>query len=396
MLLSTAVVDDTQRQSCRILVALSGGVDSAIAAARLVDAGHEVIGVTFRLWQEPVPAPEPGAPGPRDAVADARRVAESIGIPHRIVDQRQHFAATVVTPFVDAYLSGQTPSPCVYCNRQIKLHSLLQLADELGAAAVATGHYARVRRDGGGRSHLLRSRAGGKDQSYFLYRLVGPGLERLVLPLGDSDKPTVRAEAAARGLPNARRSESQELCFVADGDYAAFVERQAPDRIQPGPLLDRAGQPLGQHGGIHRFTIGQRRGLGVALGHPAFVTRIDGQRQAVTVGTEADILAPGALLTDWIGAEDVSLPLSADVQIRSQHRACAARLTARAAAEPAAGVVVRFDAPVRAISPGQAAVAYHGDRVLGGGRIVRSLDSTAVRAAAQLDPRRSDSETTPE
>ncbi len=375
---------------------MSGGVDSAVAAALLMDAGHCVTGVTFRLWDPPKATADGATGSPPDPVADAQRVADTLGINHKIVDQRERFAAEVVQPFVEAYLAGQTPSPCVYCNRQIKLHTLLELADELGAERIATGHYARVVRDEEGRAQLWRSQAGTKDQSYFLYRLLGDGLERLVLPLGDRDKPSVRAEAEARRLPVAHKPESQELCFVPDGDYVAFVEGLAPERIRRGAILDDQGQRIGEHGGIHRFTVGQRRGLGVALGRPAFVTHIDAEAQTVALGTEQDILAPGARLTDTVFADDVTFPLAATVQVRSQHQATGAELTALRPSQPSAGVEVRFAAPVRAISPGQAAVAYHGNRVLGGGRIVRALDEPAAEAASSASEPSSESPSDPD
>ncbi len=389
MLTPAAVVGNTPSSPSKILVAMSGGVDSAVAAARLAKAGHQVTGVTLRLWDGLRAAPAgragpAGAPLP-DHADDAHQVAESLGIPHQIIDHRELFARDVVDPFVEAYLSGITPSPCVYCNRLVKIQTLLRLADELGADAIATGHYAQVRRDEHGHPSLHRSRAGTKDQSYFLYRLVADQLDRLLLPLGDSDKQQVRAEAAALGLPNAAKQESQELCFVADDDYVAFVEAQAPGRIRSGPILDAEGHTIGTHPGIHRFTVGQRRGLGVALGSPAYVTQIDGARHAIKLGAAAELYASRVLLTDTTFGNDVTFPLTAEVQIRSQHRAVPATIVSESTAGGDRQVVLNFQSPVRAISPGQAAVAYHGDRVLGGGRIVRTLDTPAPPADPSPD-----------
>lgn len=358
----------------RVLVAMSGGVDSAVAAARLVDAGHETIGVTLHLWDYPPGSPEKSrCCAPEDA-HDARLVADRLGIPHYTFDRRELFARDVVDPFVSAYLGGTTPSPCVWCNRTVKMHELFALAERLGASAVATGHYARVLRDEGGRARLHAGRDARKDQSYYLHMLGAEDLARLVLPLGDATKEEVREEARRRALPGAEKGESQELCFVPNGDYAAFVESRAGDRVRPGPIVDGHGRVLGEHGGIHRFTVGQRRGLGLALGKPAFVTAIDGSRNAVVVGEDAE--ARGALLVDGAWSDDVSFPLQALVKVRSHHSAQPARVEA-ADVDGVPGWRVRFDDPARAVAPGQVAVAYCGDRVLGGATIVRALAEEA-------------------
>jgi tRNA-specific 2-thiouridylase len=347
----------------RVLVAMSGGVDSSVAAARLVDAGYEVVGVTLHLWDYPDETPEKTRCCAPEDIHDARLVADELGFPHYAFDRRELFAQTVVDPFVDAYLAGKTPSPCVWCNRSVKMRELFPLAERLGATYVATGHYARVE---GGR--LYRARDERKDQSYFLHMLRRDELERVLLPLGDATKEEVRAEAVARALPGALKGESQELCFVASGDYAKFVEERADGRIRPGPIVDQSGKQLAEHSGIHRFTVGQRRGLGVALGSPAFVTGIDAGG-TVTIGASDEVTSTGAQLDrgDW--SDDVSFPLEAQVKVRSRHRPSAARIV-----EDGGGLLVRFEAPVRAVSPGQMAVAYDGDRVLGGATIL----STAV------------------
>ena len=362
----------------RILVAMSGGVDSSLAAARLHDAGCEVVGVTLHLWDYPEDPRAAGGHGrccaPEDQY-DARRVADAVGFAHYTFDRRALFARTVVEPFVDAYLAGQTPSPCTACNRGVKLAELFAMADRLGASRVATGHYARIVRAADGAPTLAMGADRAKDQSYFLYASPRAWLERLVFPLGDSTKAEVRAEAATRGLPGAGKGESQELCFVGGGAhaYADFVADRAAGRVRPGLVVDETGRAVGAHDGVHRFTLGQRKGLGVALGKPAFVTRIDPGSGTVHLGAESGLRAAAATLTDLVLAEGVSLPVSARVRVRYRHDGEPARVVTA----PGGGARVLFDAAVRAITPGQVAVLYDGDRVLGGGRIVREADDGA-------------------
>jgi tRNA-specific 2-thiouridylase len=352
----------------RVVVAMSGGVDSSVAAARLHDAGLDVVGVTLHLWDYPDEGA--GSHGrccaPEDQY-DARRVADAIGFPHYTFDRRELFAETVVRPFVDAYVAGDTPSPCTACNRSVKLAELFAIADRLGATKVATGHYARIVRDAAGGAQLVRGVDRTKDQSYFLYASPRAWLERLVFPLGESVKREVRDEAIARALPGATKGESQELCFVGSGAhaYADFVAARADGRVRAGPIVDDAGRTVGAHDGVHRFTIGQRRGLGVALGKPAFVTRIDAERGTVHLGGEAALLAGGAVLSDVTLAEGVTLPLRASVRVRHRHDGDDAGVEPL---EPGGARLV-FDAPVRAVTRGQIAVFYDGDRVVGGGRI---------------------------
>lgn len=358
----------------RIVMAMSGGVDSSTAAARLRDAGHEVIGVTLHLWDSPE-ADGLQAHGrccaPEDQY-DARRTADALGFPHFTFDRRELFAKTVVAPFVDAYVHGETPSPCTACNRNVKLAELFALADRFAAECVATGHYARVIRGDGGVARLAMGLDRSKDQSYFLYATPSEWLERLVFPLGESAKAHVRAEAIARGLPGARKGESQELCFVGAGihAYADFVAQRAPERIRPGPIIDEQGAQIGTHEGVHRFTIGQRRGLGVALGRPVFVARIDAEEGAVHLGSGEALQAIGADVTDLSLAPGSSLPLRARVRVRYRHEGDEAIVSALRAPGQAR---ILFDRPVRAVTPGQVAVFYAGDRVLGGGRIARDL-----------------------
>jgi tRNA-uridine 2-sulfurtransferase len=367
----------------RIVVAMSGGVDSSVAAARLLDEGHDVVGVTLHLWDYPEEGR--GSHGrccaPEDQY-DARRVADALGFPHFTFDRRELFARTVVTPFVDAYVAGETPSPCSACNRGVKLGELFALAERLGARRVATGHYARVVRDEYGVPRLARGVDRSKDQSYFLYASPRDWLERLVFPLGASSKAEVREEAATRALPGWNKGESQELCFVGGSPhaYADFVAERARERLRPGPIVDDRGNVVGAHDGVHRFTVGQRRGLGIALGRPAFVTRIDPVTSTVYVGEDASLNAGGAELAGVSLAEGVSLPLRASVRVRYRHDGDAGTVVAApsSAAEPPSGAEphrarVVFDGPVRAVTRGQIAVFYEGDRVVGGGRITAAL-----------------------
>lgn len=347
----------------RVIVAMSGGVDSSVAAARLCDQGLDVVGVTLHLWDYPDDGSVRGRCCAPEDQHDARRVADHLGIPHYTFDRRELFKEHVVDPFVAAYLDGETPSPCVACNRSVKLGELFPLADRLGARFVATGHYARVVVEQGA-ARLHRGRDRGKDQSYFLHMLRAAELARLMLPLGDATKEEVRAEALARRLPGATKGESQELCFVPTGRYDAFVAARADGRIRPGAIVDEAGRAVGSHAGVHAFTVGQRKGLGVALGRPVFVVGLDAATGTVKLGDEAALFVREARIEGATWSDDVRFPLEAEVKVRARHEA------ERAVIEPDGdGFVARFDAPVRAVSPGQVAVAYRGDRVLGGGTI---------------------------
>jgi tRNA-specific 2-thiouridylase len=373
----------------RIVVAMSGGVDSSVAAARLHAQGHEVVGVTLHLWDYPEDAqPQDAASSSRGVGAnphsgptasrahgrccapedqyDARRTADRVGFAHYTFDRRQLFAEKIVAPFVDAYVGGDTPSPCTTCNREVKLRELMAIADRLGAEKVATGHYARILRDERGAPFLARGVDASKDQSYFLYACTREHLERLMFPLGESTKADVRSDAVRLGLPGATKGESQELCFVGSGAgaYASFVEERAASRIRPGPIVDETGRVIGEHAGVHRFTVGQRKGLGVALGKPAFVTRIDATTSTVHLGSELDLETREAKVEDVVLAPDVSLPLRARVRVRYRHDGADADVQ-----RCGSGARVSFLEPVRAVTRGQIAVFYDRDRVLGGGRI---------------------------
>ncbi|MCL2723016.1 MAG: tRNA 2-thiouridine(34) synthase MnmA [Polyangiaceae bacterium] len=363
-----SVFDSHRERSGRVLVAMSGGVDSAVAAARLVDQGYDVVGVTFHLWDYPEDG-DAKAHGrccaPEDQY-DAQRTADAIGIPHFTFDRRALFQRIVVDPFIDAYLAGDTPSPCTACNRGVKLGELVALADRLGASHVATGHYARLGRTSDGSPCLLEGVDRDKDQSYFLYATPRAKLERLVFPLGSSTKSEVRAEAVTRRLPGANKGESQELCFVGQGAgaYASFVSERAPDRLRPGPIVNADGRVVGAHNGIHHFTVGQRKGLGVALGKPAFVTSIDADTATVRLGDASELAKLMARVEDVVLAPGVSLPFNARVRVRYRHEGARARVEA-----DERGAVIAFARPVRAVSRGQIAVFYDKERVLGGGRL---------------------------
>jgi tRNA-specific 2-thiouridylase len=354
----------SQSTGSRVLVAMSGGVDSSVTAALLLEAGHEVIGVTYHLW-DAEGARRIGrccTPEDRD---DARKVADRLGVPHYVLDQRDAFRTHVVDPFVEEYLEGRTPSPCVHCNRNVKLGPLVDLADRLGAQYVATGHYARVVCDPEGRPHLLRGLDEQKDQSYFLFGVPDRVLSRLILPLGDQDKGETRRHAHRLGLITADKPDSQELCFVPDGDIGDFVRREGRE-LRPGLIKDEDGETLGRHNGIAWFTVGQRRGLGLGgQDRPRYVLRIVPERDEVVVGPHEHLHSSSLRATQahWVG-HCPEKPFRARVRIRHRHA------PAEAEVQPEGeGFVVRFDEPQRAVTPGQAAVVYEGDEVIGGGFI---------------------------
>jgi tRNA-specific 2-thiouridylase len=360
----------------RVLVAMSGGVDSSVAAALLLEQGFDVVGVTLHLWDYPEDGDAKSRCCAPEDVHDARRVADVLGFPHYAFDRRELFASEVVAPFVESYLEGETPSPCVRCNRGVKLRELFHLADRLEANAVATGHYARiVEREG--RRELWRAKDASKDQSYFLHTLSDDRLGRLLFPLGESDKATVRARALELALPGANKGESQELCFVPSGRYDSFVAERADGRVRPGLLVDESGRVVGQHAGIHGFTVGQRKNLGVALGQRAYVVAIEPETATVRLGQKEALSVQGARLSELSLFDSVSLPLRCDVQVRYRGKPL------RAEVRPSAGgALVRFEEPAGAVSKGQYAVFYDGERVLGGGVIVETLSAPPGEAAA--------------
>jgi tRNA-specific 2-thiouridylase len=354
----------------RIVVAMSGGVDSSVAAALLAEQGHDVIGVSMQLYPS---GPDEGAARDYgtcctlDDLHDARRVASAIGIPHYILNLESRFDETVVANFVREYVSGRTPIPCSRCNSEMKFATLLERALALDAAALATGHYARIDVDQGGRFHLRRGRDPAKDQSYFLFSLTQAQMAQAVFPIGELDKDTVRGHARRLGLRVAEKPDSQEICFVPDGDYAAFVERKAPALTRAGTIVAGDGRVLGTHEGVHRFTIGQRKGLRLSSSEPLYVVAIDAESARVTVGSR-DALGRDQLTASGVNWTSGRAPddwRTVTAQIRHRHGAAPARVRAAGLGR----AEVRFDSPQQAVTPGQAVVFYEGDEVLGGGWI---------------------------
>jgi len=350
----------------RVVVAMSGGVDSSMAAALLLKEGYEVIGIMMRLWADEAGENRCCSP---EAVEVARKVAHTLDIPFYLVDYRRPFHENVVAYFIKEYGRGRTPNPCLACNRHIKFDLLLRQAEALDAHYLATGHYARIRK-ANGQYQLLKGIDPAKDQSYVLYMLKQEQLRRLLFPLGNYTKEEVRALAREWGIPAAAREESQELCFVTRGDYRDFLRRYAPQIIRPGPILDRQGNVLGQHKGLPFYTIGQRKGLGIPAGKPLYVLEIDVARNALIVGTLEELGQQELIAEDvnFISGRPPSSPVNIEAKIR--YRAP----EAEAVLEPLADgrVKVTFARPLRDITPGQAVVFYQGEVVLGGGIIAEA------------------------
>ncbi len=358
----------------RVVVAMSGGVDSSVAAALLKERGYDVVGIMLRLWSEPVAlAGAHEAASNRccsvESVADAAAVADRLGIPFYVVNAEAPFKQRVVDAWIDAYGRGLTPNPCLNCNRHIRFGFLLNYARSLGATHLATGHYARIRAGEDGRLQLWRGADRGKDQSYALSVLGQDELRQALFPVGEYTKPEVRALAAERGLPTASRVDSQDLCFVSDGDYRRFLGEHAAEAVHPGPILDTSGQELGRHRGLPFYTVGQRSGLGIAAREPLYVLALDVDRNALVVGTAAQ-LGRTAFRTgrvNWIAGAPPASSFRAEVQIRYRAQA----VPASVAVDDSGGAQVELDAPLRDVTPGQAAVFYDGERCLGNGLILR-------------------------
>ena len=354
----------------RIVVAMSGGVDSSVAAALLAEAGHDVIGLSMQLYDQRA---APGAFGSccsLDDLQDARRVAASLGFPHYILNLEREFNDTVVRNFVSEYAGGRTPIPCIHCNADLKFSTLADRARGFDAAAVATGHYARVAYDEDARRYRLwRSTDPGKDQSYFLFSLTQDQLGHAMFPIGHLRKDEVRAVARRLNLTVADKPDSHEICFVPDGDAAGFVDRALGGEDRGGDIVDSGGAILGRHQGVHRLTVGQRKGLGLSTGRPMYVLRLEPADARVVVGPREELgcAAFEAHDVNWIAGAPPEGPARLSARIRHRHRDAAATITP----DGATRARVVFDEPQLAVTPGQAAVFYNGDEVVGGGWIGR-------------------------
>ncbi len=368
----------SDRHEKTVVVAMSGGVDSSVAAALLCERGYRVIGVTMNLWDYD----RVGGNVNRDSgccsidtMDDARAVCHVLGIPHFVVNFREEFEATVTEHFIREYLEGRTPNPCVRCNTYVKWGALLRKARELGADFIATGHYARITYDDARERYLLRRGVDrDKDQSYALWGIRPAGLRKTLLPVGEFTKTEVRQIASRLGLRTAAKPESQEICFIPDDNYGRFLRAKVPElqEVEGGEIVDRHGRIVGRHRGYPFYTVGQRRGLGLSLGRPVYVTAIDPENNRVVVGDGDELLAQGLIATNinWVSIDGIDSPRPAEVKIRYRDPGAAATLYP----EPGGRLRVLFSSPQRAVTPGQSAVFYDGDVVLGGGVIDKAIN----------------------
>ncbi|MCM1178783.1 MAG: tRNA 2-thiouridine(34) synthase MnmA [Clostridium sp.] len=360
----------------KVAIGMSGGVDSSVAAYLLKEQGYDVIGITMQIWQDEDPAiqAENGGCCGLSAVDDARRVADMLKIPYYVLNFKKEFKANVIDYFVEEYMHARTPNPCIACNRYVKWEALLRRAMELGCDYIATGHYARVCQLPTGRYALQKSVTAKKDQTYALYNLTQEQLSHTLMPVGEYEKEDIRNIAQKLGLPVAGKPDSQEICFIPDNDYAGYIKRETGREFQKGNFVDLDGHILGQHKGIIHYTIGQRKGLGLSLGTPAFVVAICPETNEVVIGTNEDTFSD-TLVADHVNF--MALPSFADgMQLTAKIRYAHQGETCKVTMLDKDRVLCRFSKPVRAITPGQAVVFYDGDMVAGGATILHSVKQT--------------------
>ena len=371
----------------KVVVAMSGGVDSSVAAALLKEQGYEVIGVTMQIWPSDGPDEETkefGGCCGLGAVADAKRVAYRLGIPHYVVNFRDVFAEKVIDNFCHEYSLGRTPNPCVRCNQFVKFGALLEKARELDAGLIATGHYARIERGEANGRHLLKKGIDrSKDQSYFLYTMTQEQLGHSLFPLGGFTKARVRQIAGELGLAVTNKPESQEICFIADNDYPRFLKEHIREPVKPGPILDRRGNVIGEHQGIIFYTIGQRKGLGISAREPLYVVAIKRESNAIIVGTKEEVYGTELTVSvlNWMAIEKLNQPLRVRAKIRYLHQEAEAVVTPSEENR----VWVRFEEPQMAITPGQAIVFYDGDIVIGGGSIDGVKERELMKVSTEVE-----------